>query len=277
MIQPEDPKAQEQIKAARQEVERSIATHPVVSEAEWLEARRALLEKEKAYVRQGDTLAAEIRALPWVRVTTPYTFTSAQGGCSLIDLFGRHSQLFVKHFMMEPDQPWQCVGCSLLADHINGLLPHFDHHDMAYVAVSRAPIEQIESVRQRMGWNFSWVSSFNSEFNYDFHVSFRPHEAEANTTFYNFGEKSIGPETFTLSGVSVFYKNPANEVFHTYGAFDRGDEQFMGIYGFFDVLPRGREEYGPVHGLPDWAKVHDQYQGDGTHKCGCWPSSTSKG
>jgi predicted dithiol-disulfide oxidoreductase (DUF899 family) len=102
-----------------------------------------------------------------------------------------------------------------------------------------------------MGWKFCWVSSYKSEFNYDFHVSFRPEEA-AGKTIYNFREKKIGPETFTLSGHSVFYKNAQGEIFRRYGAFGCGTEQFMGVYGYFDVLPRGREEY--VNGLVDWAK-----------------------
>jgi len=100
-------------------------------------------------------------------------------------------------------------------------------------------------------------------------VSFRPEEVKHGKTIYNFRETKIGPETYTLSGHSVFYKNAKGEIFHTYGAFGRGDEQFMGIFRFFDVLPKGREEYGPYHSLPDWAKVHDQYESDGKDACGC--------
>jgi predicted dithiol-disulfide oxidoreductase (DUF899 family) len=114
------------------------------------------------------------------------------------------------------------------------------------------------------------VSSYKSDFNYDFHVSFRPEEVAAGKTIYNFRDRKIGPETFTLSGHSVFYKNNEGEIFHTYGTFDRGSEQFMGVYGYFDVLPKGREEYGPTHALPDWAKVHDQYETTGNERhCGC--------
>jgi predicted dithiol-disulfide oxidoreductase (DUF899 family) len=173
--------------------------------------------------------------------------------------------------MMELEQEWQCEGCSLATDHINGLLPHLEHHDLSYVAVSRAPIEEIEVVRKRMGWEFCWVSSYKSDFNYDFHVSFRPDEVKAGKTIYNFRDKKIGPETYTLSGHSVFYKNAKGEIFHTYGAFGRGDEQFMGILAFYDVLPKGREEYGPSHSIPDWGKVHDRYESDGKDEtaCGC--------
>ncbi len=251
--------------------EEAVEHHSVVSQEEWLKRRWALTDKEKQYVRDGDALAAEIRALPWVKVDKNYTFTSLQGDCTLADLFKQHNQLFVKHFMMEPDQEWQCEGCTLESNHIDGLLPYFDNHNMSYVAVSRAPIDQIEVVRKRMGWRFCWVSSYKSDFNYDFHVSFRAEEVKAGKTIYNFRETKIGPKTYTLSGHSVFYKNAQGEIFRTYGTFGRGSEQFMGIYGFFDVLPKGREEY--VRGLADWAKVYDQSESDAKNDtgCGCEP------
>ena len=269
MNKTDDPKVAAAIAEARRKNEEAVEHHPVVSQQEWVMQRLKLMEKEKRHTRAGDELAAEVRALPWVKVEKSYLFTSPQGDMTLTDLFKGHRQLLIKHFMMEPKQEWQCEGCSLAMDHINGLLPHFEHHDLSYVAVSRAPIEEIEVVRKRMGWKFCWVSSYKSDFNYDFHVSFRPDEVKAGKTIYNFREKKIGPETYTLSGHSVFYKNAKGEIFHTYGAFGRGDEQFMGIFGFFDVLPKGREEYGPAHSIPDWAKVHDQYEGDGKHEsCG---------
>jgi predicted dithiol-disulfide oxidoreductase (DUF899 family) len=259
MDKADDPKVAAAIAEERRKNEEAVEHHPVVSQEEWVKRRLTLMEKEKQHMRAGDELASEVRALPWVKVEKNYLFTSPQGDVTLADLFKQHRQLLIKHFMMEPGQDWQCQGCSLATDHINGLLPHFEHHDLSYVAVSRAPIEEIEVVRNRMGWKFCWVSSYKSDFNYEFHVSFRPEEVKAGKTIYNLREKKIGPETYTLSGHSVFYKNAKDEIFHTYSAFGRGDEQFMGIFGFFDVLPKGREEYGPAHSLPDWAKVHDQY------------------
>jgi predicted dithiol-disulfide oxidoreductase (DUF899 family) len=251
----------------RKRTEESLARHPVVSQEEWLRQRVALMEKEKRYVREGDALSAEVRSLPWVKMEKDYIFTSPGGDIPLKDLFKGRSQLFLKHFMMEPGQTWQCEGCTLESNHIDCLLRYFEKHDMAYVAVSRAPIEEIEVVRERMGWKFCWVSSFKSDFNYDFHVSFRPEEAAAGKTTYNFREKKIGPETFTLSGHSVFYKNAQGEIFRTYGTFGRGSEQFMGIYGFFDVLPKGREEF--VQGLVDWAKAGLQPESEFEEHCGC--------
>jgi predicted dithiol-disulfide oxidoreductase (DUF899 family) len=269
MNKADDPEVAAAIAEERRKNEEAVEQHPVVSQQEWVKQRLRLMEKEKQHMREADELAAEVRGLPWMKVEKNYIFTSPQGDLTLADLFKRHRQLLIKHFMMEPGQQWQCQGCSLAVDHMNGLLPHFEHHDLSYVAVSRAPIEEIEVVRKRMGWESCWVSSYKSEFNYDFHVSFRPEEVKAGRTIYNFREKKIGPETYTLSGHSVFYKNAKGEVFHTYGAFGRGDEQFMGIFGFFDVLPKGREEYGPYHSIPDWAKVHDQYDSDGKDACGC--------
>jgi predicted dithiol-disulfide oxidoreductase (DUF899 family) len=129
---------------------------------------------------------------------------------------------------------------------------------MSYVAIARAPLDEIEVVRKKMNWHFNWVSSDQSDFNYDFHISFKPEQIAAGKAIYNFRE--FNPEgTADLSGNSVFYKNARGEVFHTYGTFGRGAEQFLGIYAFFDVLPKGREEYGPMHALPDWAKPHDAY------------------
>src|SRR5580698_1309923 len=218
------------IEKDRRQNEEAVERHSVVSQDQWLKERLILMEKEKLYMQAGDKLAAEVRALPWVQVEKSYIFTSPEGDLMLADLFKQHSQLLIKHFMMEPGQGWQCEGCSLESDHVDGLLPHFEHHDLSYVAVSRAPIDEIEVVRNRMGWKFCWLSSYKSDFNYDFHVSFRPDEVKAGKTIYNFHEKGIGPETYTLSGHSVFYKNAKGEIFRSYGAFGRGSEQFMGVY-----------------------------------------------
>ena len=160
--------------------------HGVVSREEWLDARKALLAKEKELTRLRDRLAAERRALPWVKVEKPYVFDGSQGPVTLADLFDGRSQLFIKHFMMGPGQVGQCVGCSLEVDHVEGALVHLQNHDVSYAVVARAPIEEIEAVRQRMGWRVTWVSSYHSDFNYDFHVSFKPDEIVAGRAFYNY-------------------------------------------------------------------------------------------
>jgi predicted dithiol-disulfide oxidoreductase (DUF899 family) len=237
-------------------------SHRIVSRNEWLEERAALLVREKELTRSRDRLAEERRALPWVRVEKDYVFESPSGRTTLPELFGGRNQLFIKHFMMGPGQTHQCVGCSLEVDHVEGLLVHFENHDVSYVAVARAPIAEIEAVRERMGWRFPWVSSYGSDFNYDFNVSFAP------------GDHDHAMED--LSGNSVFYKDDAGRIFHTYSSYDRGGEEFLGIYRYLDVMPNGRGEDGPYGSLADWARPHTMYGTGGTgegngrfHAAGC--------
>jgi predicted dithiol-disulfide oxidoreductase (DUF899 family) len=227
-------------------------THEVVSQEEWIKQRIALLKEEKNAGKRKDELTKRQRALPWVKINKNYSFTTVEGDVTLADLFGKHRQLFIKHFMMGPNQDWQCPGCTLEVAHVDGLLDYFEHHDMSYVAVARAPIDEIEAVRRKMGWKFKWVSSSKSDFNYDFQVSFHLEKSKSHKAIYNFHE--FDPkDTQDLSGNSIFFKDAQGQIFHTYSTFGRGGEQFLGVYGFFDLLPKGREEYGPTHSLPDWA------------------------
>ena len=233
------------------------APHPVVSREEWLTARVALLEREKAHTRQRDELSRQRRALPWVRLEKEYVFDAPKGKVTLAELFDGRRQLFVKHFMMGPGQAEQCVGCSLEVDHIEGILEHLNNHDVGYVAVARATLEEIEAVRRRMGWRFPWVSSYGSDFNYDFHVSFKPEEMAAGQTDQNYRRGDPGLQD--LSGDSVFFKDDSGQVFHTYSTFGRGGEEFLGIYRILDVMPKGRDENGPYHSLADWARPRNMY------------------
>jgi len=246
----------------------------IVSRAEWLEARKRLDQREREVAKLCDELNAERRMLPWVKVEKEYVFDGPGGKVTLSQLFNGRSQLFIKHFMMGPGQKNQCVGCSLEVDHLAGLLPHLENHDVSYVAVARAPFDEIEALRKRMDWHFPWVSSFHNDFNYDFNVSFKPEEMAAGTATYNYKQGNPGMED--LSGDSVFYKNGKGEIFHTYSVFGRGAEMFLGIYAFFDVMPKGRNEQGPYHSLTDWARPHNLYGQGGTveangryHASGC--------
>jgi predicted dithiol-disulfide oxidoreductase (DUF899 family) len=248
--------------------------HEIVSRKEWYEARRALLVKEKAMTKLHDQLGAERRALPWVRVEKNYVFDGPAGKVTLAELFGGRSQLFVKHFMMGPGQAHHCVGCSFEVDHVEGILVHLENHDVSYVAVGRAPIGEIEALRKRMGWRFTFVSSNNNDFNYDYNVSFTREQIASASAFYNFRETDPGLED--LSGNSIFFKNDAGEIFHTYSSFGRGGEQFLGAYAFLDVMPKGRDENGPYHSLGDWVRPHDMYGKGGMvertgryHAAGC--------
>jgi predicted dithiol-disulfide oxidoreductase (DUF899 family) len=253
--------------------------HEVVSREEWLKRRRPLLEQEKALTRHRDLVSAERLRLPWVHVEKDYVFDGPEGKPSLSDLFHGRSQLYIKHFMMRPGATDQCVGCSLEVDHMTDLLPHLENHDISYAAVARAPIEEIEIVRKRMGWKFLWVSSFHNDFNYDFHVSFKPGDVAAGRAEYNYGRAQEWMEQIEdLSGRSVFYKNEAGDVFHTYSAYGRGGEETMGIYSVLDAMPKGRNETGPYHTLGDWARPRTMYgkggtvEGNGRYHaptCGC--------
>jgi predicted dithiol-disulfide oxidoreductase (DUF899 family) len=237
-------------------------SHRVVSRDEWLEERTALLVREKEFTRSRDRLAQDQRALPWVRIEKDYVFEGPSGNVTLAQLFDGRSQLFVKHFMMAPGQVHQCVGCSLQVDHVEGLLEHLENHDVTFVAVARAPIDEIEAVRQRMGWRFTWVSSHDSDFNYDFNVSFTPEEVAAGSAYFNYSPTDPGMED--LSGNSIFYKDDAGRIFHTYSTFGRGGEEFLGIYRYFDLMPKGRGEDGPYHSLGDWARPRNMYGAGGS-------------
>jgi predicted dithiol-disulfide oxidoreductase (DUF899 family) len=231
--------------------------HAVVSREEWLEARKALLAKEKEWTRMRDRLAAERRALPWVRIDKEYVFEGPNGKETLADLFAGRSQLMIKHFMLGPGWQDPCVGCSFEMDHVGGMLIHVEHHDVSYVVVSRAPYPEIAAVQKRMGWKFKWVSSFGGDFNYDFNVSFTPEQIAAGNATYNY---QAGAKPFEeMSGRSVFYKDENGAVFHTYSSFARGGEIMLGAYGVLDMTPKGRAER-PGGNLTDWVKHHDRYE-----------------
>jgi predicted dithiol-disulfide oxidoreductase (DUF899 family) len=235
--------------------------HPVVSRAEWLAARKALLVKEKEWTRLRDELNAERRALPWVRIDKEYLFEGPDGRVPLSDLFAGRSQLIVKHFMLGPGWADPCVGCSFESDHLDGIIVHLENHDVSFVAVSRAPYPEIAAMHRRMGWHFPWVSSHRSDFNYDFNVSFTPEQITAGQATYNYREGAHPVEE--MSGRSIFCKDKAGTVFHTYSSFARGGEVVLGAYALLDMTPKGRRE--SVRGnLTDWVRLHDRY-GAGGH------------
>jgi len=235
-----------------------LSTHPVISRDEWLEARKALLKKEKEFTRQKDQLFAECRALPWVKVEKNYVFDTATGKQTLADLFGDKSQLIVTHFMLGPDWEQGCIGCSFGADHYDGIVVHLEHHDVAFVVVSRAPFPKIDAFKKRMGWRFKWVSAYGSDFNYDYHVSFTEEEIAQGKVYYNYEVQPIDIDE--LAGTSMFYRDADGNIFHTYSAFARGSELVGGAYGYLDHLPKGRNETGPGYNLGDWVLHHDRYE-----------------
>jgi predicted dithiol-disulfide oxidoreductase (DUF899 family) len=230
--------------------------HQIVSREEWLAARKALLAREKAFTKERDALSQERRRLPWVQVDKSYLFEGPAGKETLVDLFAGRSQLLVYHFMFGPDWEEGCPSCSFWADNYNGAVVHLSHRDVSLVAISRAPLEKLESYRKRMGWSFKWVSSYGNEFNRDYHVSFTPEEQK--TAIYNY--KPSGFVSSEAPGVSVFSKGAEGQIFHTYSCYARGLDMLNGAYHLLDLVPKGRDEQGLPYPMA-WVRRHDQYQG----------------
>lgn len=234
-----------------------MTMHQIVSPSEWLSARRELLRREKEFTRLRDQLSAERRKLPWVKVVKPYVFEGPEGKETLADLFQGRSQLAVYHFMLGPDWNEGCKSCSFMADNFDGMTVHLAHRDVSLVAVSRAPLAQIEAFKHRMGWAFHWVSSFSNDFNRDFHVPFTPEELAKGDVFYNFEKRGFPREE--APGLSVFFKDEAGAVFHTYSCYARGLDMLIGAYHFLDLAPKGRDEAGLPYTM-SWIRHHDRYE-----------------
>jgi predicted dithiol-disulfide oxidoreductase (DUF899 family) len=235
----------------------AVTRHPVVADDRWLAERRQLLQREKELVRLHDQVARERRALPWRRIDKNYVFDTPQGERTLADLFGGRRQLMVQHFMFGPGWEQGCPSCSYMADHTDGMNVHLAHRDITFVAVSRAPLADILRFRQRMGWQFPWVSSNRSDFNHDFAVSFTPEELATGEVYYNYSRRPFPAEE--APGISVFYKDDGGAVFHTYSTFERGVEVMMGAYMLMDLTPRGRDEREVAYKM-EWVRHHDRYE-----------------
>jgi len=247
------------------EVNDPVTGHPVVSQADWIAARKELLEKEKEYTRLGDELNVARRALPWEKVEKDYIFEGPDGKMSLSDLFGDKRQLVVYHFMYGPGWDEGCVGCSHLADQVDGPRQHFEQVDVSFVAISRGSLKELEAFKERMGWSFDWVSSGGTDFNQDYGVSFTPEQVASGKIFYNYGmTEQVYDE---LPGVSVFYKDEDGTVFHTYSSYGRGLDILLGSHHFLDLTPKGRCD---GKGFESWLRHHDKYdRAPAANCCGC--------
>jgi predicted dithiol-disulfide oxidoreductase (DUF899 family) len=240
------------------ELERDMEPHKIVSHDEWIAARKAYLAEEKAFSKARDELARKRRELPWEKIGKAYTFDGPSGKETLADLFGGKSQLIVYHFMLGPDWEAGCPSCSLLADHFDGAVIHLAQRDVSFVVVSRAPLPQIETFKRRMGWKFKWVSSFGDDFNFDYQASASPEEKANGKVLYNYELTTFPSEE--RPGASVFFKNAAGEVFHTYSTYGRGLDILIGAYNFLDLAPKGRDESGLAYSMA-WVRHHDRYEG----------------
>jgi predicted dithiol-disulfide oxidoreductase (DUF899 family) len=221
---------------------------PVVSPAEWEAAHKALLAKEKEAMRARDALAAERRRLPMVRIDKDYVFDGPEGEARLLDMFEGRRQLILYHFMFAPDvHGWPsagCDGCSMFVDQV-GHLAHLHARDTSFALVSRAPLENIEPFKKRMGWVIPWYSSARSDFNSDFGVT-----TERGETF----------------GLSVFLRD-GDDVYRTYFTNRRGIEALGSVWTFLDLTPLGRQETweDSPEGYPQtppyqWWRLHDEYE-----------------
>ena len=243
-----------------------MTAHAIVSKDEWVEARKRLLAKEKDFTRLREQLSAERRALPWMRIDKEYAFDGPDGRETLAQLFGDRSQLAVYHLMFAPEWETACKSCSFWADSFNGITAHLRQRDVAFAAISRAPLAKLQAFARRLGWTFKWVSSNGTDFNYDFDVSFKPDTLAGGDATYNFARlsslrsggsvlKDFAPSD--MPGISVFAKDESCAVFRTYSAYGRGIDMMNTAYHYLDLVPKGRNE--AEQGIMAWVKLRDLY------------------
>lgn len=235
----------------------------VVSQKEWLAARKKLLLKEKKFSKLRDELNLQRRKLPWVKIEKDYIFEGPNGKVTLGDLFGGKSQLLIYHFMFGPGWGEGCEHCSFWADHFDGVNIHIGQRDTAFAVVSRASLAKIAPFKKRMGWEFNWVSSFNTGFNFDFNVSFTPQEIKSGVLPYNYGKLRMKIDE--MQGVSAFYRDKNGDIYHTYSSYARGIDLMNTTYNFLDLTAKGRDE--KPGNAQDWVRYHDDYKGASTD-CG---------
>jgi predicted dithiol-disulfide oxidoreductase (DUF899 family) len=227
----------------------------VVSQEEWLAARKELLAKEKEFTRLRDQLSQQRRELPWAKVDKEYVFEGPDGPETLSDLFAGRSQLIVYHFMYGPEWDEGCKSCSFMADNYDNIIVHLNQRDVTMVTISRAPLETLLAFQKRMGWHFKWLSSASNEFNFDYHVSATPEEMDNGGMYYNYRQNDFVMEE--APGASVFYKEEAGNIYHTYSTYGRGLDMFLTAYHYLDLVPKGRDEDG--RGM-FWVRHHDKYE-----------------
>jgi predicted dithiol-disulfide oxidoreductase (DUF899 family) len=230
-----------------------MTAHRVVSQAEWLQASKAQLAREKEFTRLREELAQARRALPWAKVEKDYVFDAPEGKVTLADLFGGKGQLIVQHFMFGPDWNEGCPSCSFWTDTFNGIDTHLAHRDTAFVLVSRGPIDRLEAYRKRMGWSLRWVSSLGNDFNFDFAVSFAPDETALK---YNFD--TIKPHGQENPGVTAFRRGDDGAIYRTYSTYARGIDMLNGAYQLLDITSKGRDEQELPFSMA-WVRRRDKY------------------
>lgn len=232
----------------------TLEKHQVVSKDQWMENAAKLLAKEKEFTRLRDEMNRLRRELPWTPVEKQYTFETESGPKTLSELFGNKSTLILYHYMFAPGDEVGCPGCSFVVDHVDCARQHFEHKDIAFVAVSRAPLADFLPFKKRMAWTFDWVSSAGTDFNYDYGVSFHREDLDRGPVLYNFKEQNLHSEE--QPGLTVFYKDSDGRIFRTYSTYERGLDLLLGAYNYMDLTPAGRAESGAM----DWVEFHDEYK-----------------
>jgi predicted dithiol-disulfide oxidoreductase (DUF899 family) len=227
----------------------------IVSPEKWLAARRELLREEKEFTKLRERLAARRRALPWVKVDKPYVFDSPNGQVGLADLFQGRSQLVVYHFILGLGWGEGCKSCSYVADHLAPAVVHLHARDVAFAAISHAPMSEITPFKERMGWSFNWVSSHGTDFNHDYQVSFAPEDVEKGKVYYNYEMTEFPSEE--APGLSVFARGANEDIYHTYSTYARGLDILIGTYTLLDLVPKGRDEN--TDATMSWVRYHDSY------------------
>jgi len=235
---------------------RGTENRKVVSQKEWLAARKKLLMKEKKFSKLRDELNLQRRKLPWVKIEKDYVFDGPTGKVTLADLFAGKSQLLVYHFMFGPGWKEGCPHCSFWADHFDSVSTHIGQRDTAFAVVSRAPLTEIAPFKRRMGWRFRWVSSFKTDFNFDFTVSFTPDQIKSGVLPYNYGKVQMKIDE--LQGVSAFYRDRNGDIYHTYSSYARGIDLMNTTYNFVDLTAKGRDEKPGE--AQNWVRYHDEYK-----------------
>jgi predicted dithiol-disulfide oxidoreductase (DUF899 family) len=233
-----------------------MIAHEIVDHDDWLAARQRFLTKEKEFTRLRDELSRERRELPWEHVKKEYAFESDRGRETLGELFGKHNQLIVYHFMYAPDWEIGCRGCSFWADNFNGIVPHLNARNVSLIAVSRAPLQKLQAQARRFGWTFKWVSSLGNDFNYDYNVSFRPEALERNAAFYNYSARKL--DSTEMPGISAFFRD-GDQIYHSYSTYARGLDMLNTAYHYLDIAPQGRDEEGLAFPM-QWVKHRIAYE-----------------
>jgi predicted dithiol-disulfide oxidoreductase (DUF899 family) len=194
--------------------------------------------------------------MPWEKLDKEYLFDTESGSQGLSGLFNGKSQLIVYHFMFGPDWEEGCPSCSFWADNYDKIVIHLNQRDISLVAISRSPLKKLLAYKKRMDWTVDWVSSLESDFNQDYQVSFTKEQLDQGEIYYNYHMTSF-PST-EAPGLSVFYKDENDDIYHTYSCYARGLDMLNNAYHLMDLTPKGRDEDALSFPMA-WVRRHDSY------------------